>query len=238
MEDFRKRVSGHRERLRRKFWEYGLEAFTDEEVLELLLIFGTPRRDCKPAAREALKRFGDLASVLEAPVEELQKVPGIGPKNVLAIKFVHAVARRFLERRLKNRPYLSSAREVYEYLAHSMMDLKKEVFKVIYLDARHHILAVEDLFRGTVNESVVYPRELFERAFKHHASAIVIAHNHPSGSLSPSPADIRLTKRIFLAARLLQVELLDHLIIAKGGYFSFAEKGLLNQIAKEVAPDL
>ncbi|NPA48779.1 MAG: RadC family protein, partial [Thermodesulfobacteria bacterium] len=115
--DFRERVAGHRERLRRKFWEYGLEAFTDEEVLELLLIFGTPRKDCKPAAREALKRFGDLASVMEAPLEELCQVPGIGKKNALAIKFVHAVARRFLARRIEKRPYLSSAREVYEYLA-------------------------------------------------------------------------------------------------------------------------
>ncbi len=235
MDDFRERVSGHRERLRRKFWDYGLSAFTDEEVLELLLIFGTPRKDCKPAARAALKHFGDLASVLEAPVEALQKVPGIGPKNVLAIKFVHAVARRFLERRLKGRPYLSCAREVYEYLAHSMMDLKKEVFKVLYLDARHHILAVEDLFRGTVNESVVYPREIFERAFRHHASAIVLVHNHPSGSLRPSAADVALTRKIFLAAKLLQVSLLDHLIIAKQGYFSFAEEGLLTQIAKEIA---
>jgi len=147
---------------------------------------------------------------------------------------VHAVARRFLARRIEKRPYLSSAREVYEYLAHSMMDLKKEVFKVLYLDARHHILAVEDLFRGTVNESVVYLREIFERAFKHHASALVVVHNHPSGSLSPSSADIDLTRRLWIASKLLQVKLLDHLIIAKGGYFSFAEEGLLVQIAAEV----
>ncbi len=238
MDDFRKRVAGHRERLRRKFWEYGLSAFTDEEVLELLLIFGTPRKDCKPAARAALKRFGDLAAVLEAPVEELKKIPGIGPRNVLAIKFVHAVARRFLERRLKDKPYLACAREVYEYLAHSMIDLKKEVFKVLYLDARNHIMAVEDLFQGTVNESVVYPREVFERAFALHASAMVLAHNHPSGDPQPSAADIVLTKRLYLAARLLQVSLLDHLIIAQKGYFSFAEEGLLAQIAKEVAENL
>lgn len=234
MDDFRKRVSGHRERLRRKFWDYGIEAFTDEEVLELLLIFGTPRKDCKPSAREALKRFGDLASVLEAPVEELLKVPGIGEKNVLPLKFVPAVARRFLKRRIQQRPYFSSAKEVYEYLIHSMMDLKKEVFKVLYLDARNCILAAEDLFQGTVNESVVYPREVFERAFKHHASALVLVHNHPSGNLSPSAADISLTRRLLLAARLLQVKLLDHLIIARGGYFSFAEEGLLAQLMAEV----
>ncbi|OAG26774.1 RadC family protein [Thermodesulfatator autotrophicus] len=237
-EDFKERVKGHRERLRRKFLEYGLEAFTDEEVLELLLIFGTPRKDCKPAARKALKHFGDLASVLEAPKEELLKIPGIGPKNMLAIKFVHAVARRFLERRLKRRPYLHSAKEVYEYLAHSMIDLKKEVFKAIYLDARNQILAVEDLFHGTVNESVVYAREVIERALYHHASALVIAHNHPSGNPKPSGADIQLTKRLYLASALLNLRLLDHLIVAKEGYFSFAEEGLLENIVQEVIKTL
>ncbi|WP_022852591.1 RadC family protein [Thermodesulfatator atlanticus] len=234
MDDFRARVKGHRERLREKFLKYGLSSFTDEEVLELLLIFGTPRKDCKPLAREALKKFGSLAAVLEASPEDLLKIKGIGPKNMLAIKFVHGVARRFLERRLERKPYLSSAKEVYEYLAHSMMDLKKEIFKAIYLDARHQIIAVEDLFRGTVNESYVYPREVIERALSHHASAIVIAHNHPSGNPRPSHADIRLTKRLFMAAALLNLRLLDHLIVAKEGYFSFAEEGLLSTIEQEV----
>ncbi len=232
--DFAKRVAGHRERLRKRFLEYGLSAFTDEEVLEMLLTFGTPRKDCKPAAREAIKHFGGLAQVLEASLDELTKIRGIGPKNALAIKFVHEVARRFLARRIHGRNYISSSQEVYEYLAHSMMDLKKEIFKVIYLDARNHILAVEDLFRGTVNESVVYPREVMERALKHHASALVVAHNHPSGDPSPSPADIRLTKQLMLAAKLLQIRLLDHLIIAQKGYFSFADQGILTQIEEEI----
>ncbi len=232
--DFYRRVAGHRERLRQKFLTYGLSAFTDEEVLEMLLTFGTPRRDCKPAAREALRCLGGLAQVLEAPLEELLKIKGIGPKNALALKFIHEVARRFLAQRLKDRPYFSSSKEVYEYLAHSMIDLKKEVFKVIYLDSRNHIIAVEELFQGTVNESIVYPREVMERALKHHASALVMAHNHPSGDPTPSPADIRLTKHLLLAARLLQIRILDHLIIAKGGYFSFADEGILSRLETEV----
>ena len=236
MEDFRRRVAGHRERLRKRFLEYGLQAFSDEEVLEMLLIFGTPRRDCKPAAREALKRFGSLAAVLEAPLESLTQVPGIGPRNALAIKFVHQVARRFLAQRLEGQPFesISSSQEVYEYLAHTMIPLKKEVFKVLYLDARHHIITVEELFQGTVHESVVYPREVMERALKHHASALVLAHNHPSGDPKPSPADLAVTKRLVLAAQVLDLRLLDHIIIAKGGYFSFADEGLLAQIETEL----
>ncbi len=234
MEDFKRRVSGHRERLRERFLKNGLSAFTDEEVIEMLLTFGTPRRDCKPAAREALKRFGTLAGVLEAPLEELTKVPGIGPKNALALKFVQEVAGRFLAQRLPGRPYVSSSQEVYEYLVHRLAPLKKEAFHVLYLDARHRILAVEELARGTVNQSVVYPREVMERAFHHQASALVLAHNHPSGDPSPSAADIALTKRLFLAAKLLDLRLLDHLVVAKGGYFSFADEGLMAQIEAEV----
>ncbi len=235
MDDFRRRVAGHRERLRKKFLEYGLESFSDEEVLEMLLIFGTPRRDCKPMARAALKHFGSLAAVLEAPMEELLQISGIGPRNALAIKFVHEVARRFLAQRVKGRPFttLASSQEVYEYLAHSMIPLKKEIFKTIFLDARHHIIAVEDLFHGTVNESVVYPREVMERALKHHASALILVHNHPSGDPQPSPADVEVTRRLFLAAKVLDLHLLDHLILAKKGYFSFADEGLISQIETE-----
>ncbi len=232
--EFYQRVAGHRERLRKKFLTHGLKAFTDEEVLELLLIFGTPRRDCKIQARELLKRFGSLAQVLEAPLEELCKVSGVGPKNALALKFVHEVARRFLARRLAKRPYISCAQEVFEYLGHSMMDLKREVFKVLFLDARHHIITVEELFQGTVNESAVYPREILKRSLELQATALVLAHNHPSGDPSPSRADIDLTKRILMACRVLQIRLLDHLIIAKEGYFSFADNGLLNHLENQV----
>ncbi len=231
---FLQRVAGHRERLRRKFLDYGLEAFTDEEVLEMLLIFGTPRRDCKPLARSLLKRFGGLAQVLEAPLAELCQVKGVGPKNALALKFVQEVARRFLARRLAERPQISSAQEVYEYLAHSMLHLSREVFKVLFLDARHRLLTVEDLFQGTLTESVVYPREILRRALELKAAALILAHNHPSGDPTPSPADLKVTRQILLAARLLQVRLLDHLVVAKAGYFSFAEKGVLNELEQQV----
>ncbi|WP_456433627.1 RadC family protein [Thermosulfuriphilus sp.] len=233
-EDWQRRGAGHRQRLREKFLEYGLSAFTDAEVLEVLLTFGTPRRDCKEPARQALKRFKTLANVLEAPKEELTKVPGLGPKNIFALKFVQEVARRYLEKRIFKKIYLRSAAEVYEYLYHSMAHLKKEVFKVIYLDVRGAILAVEDLFQGTVNMSHVYPREVIERALGHHASALVVAHNHPSGDPSPSVQDIQLTKRLLLICEMLEMRLLDHLVIGDPGrYYSFAEEGLLERLRQE-----
>ncbi len=231
---FLKRVSGHRERLRRKFLDYGLGAFTDEEVLEMLLIFGTPRRDCKPVARNLLKHFGGLAQVLEAPLAELCQVKGVGEKNALALKFIQEVVQRFLVRRLEERPQISSAKEVYAYLAHSMGPLGREVFKVLFLDARHRLITTEDLFQGTLTESVVYPREILRRALELKAAALILAHNHPSGDPSPSPADVRVTRQVLLAARLLQVRLLDHLVVAKGGYFSFAEKGMLAELEHQI----
>ncbi|QJA05579.1 DNA repair protein RadC [Thermosulfurimonas marina] len=232
---FRREVSGHRERLRRRFLEYGLSAFTDEDILEMLLAFGTPRRDTRGTARELLRQFGSLPEVLEAPVEELTRVAGVGPRNVLPLKFVHEVARRYLRRRLETRPRLTRAREVYEYLAHELADRPQEVVLALFLDARSRVLALEELFRGTLTEAAVYPREVFRLAFAHRAAALILAHNHPSGDPSPSSADIALTRRLLLAGRLLETRLLDHLILAREGYFSFAEKGLLARLEEEVA---
>ena len=235
LEEFRKRAQGHRERLRKRFLEYGLAAFTDEDILEMLLAFGTPRKDTRSTARKLLQKFGDLATVLEAPLDELLKVAGVGPRNVIPLKFVHEVARRYLRRRVENREYLQNAQEVYEYLAHELVDQPQEVFKVIFLDARHRILGVEELFRGTLTESAVYPREIFARALEYQAAALVLAHNHPSGDPSPSPQDLALTRRLVLTAHLLQLNILDHVIVAREGYFSLAEEGLLERLKIELS---
>ncbi|OAQ21370.1 RadC family protein [Thermosulfurimonas dismutans] len=235
LDEFRKRVTGHRERLRRRFLEYGLSAFTDEDILEMLLAFGTPRKDTRGLARELLRRFGSLPEVLETPLEKLTEVPGIGTKNVLPLKFVHEVARRYLRRRIENREYIRSAREVYEYLAHELADRPQEIFKVLFLDSRGRILAVEELFRGTLNESAVYPREIFSRALNFKAASLVLVHNHPSGDPSPSSEDVSLTRRLILAAQVLGLQILDHVIIGREGYFSFAEEGLIHTIKQELA---
>lgn len=220
---------GHRQRLRNRFLERGLDGFSDAEVLELLLTFGTPRSDCKEPSRKALNRFGSLSAVLEAPQDHLQKITGIGPKNGFAIRFVQAVAGRYLQERLKGKRYLHSAHEVRDFLIHSMRGVKKEVFTVIYLDSSHGIIDSEVVAEGTINVNTVYPREIITRALEKNAAALVVAHNHPSGSLAPSSQDRQLTQNLHLVCGFMQMQLLDHLIIGDG-FFSFADHGLMEQI--------
>ncbi len=231
-EQWQKKGEGHRQRLRDRFLDRGLEGFTDTEVLELLLSFGTPRSDCKEPARAALKQFGSLAAVLEEPLAGLQKIKGIGPKNGFAIHFIQAVARRYLNQRLRGKRYLHSSSEVRDYLIHSLRGLKKEVLTVIYLDSSHAILHAETVAEGTINVNTVYPRELVKKALQQNASAMIIAHNHPSGSLEPSSQDLQLTRTLSLLGSLMQIQLLDHIIIGDGS-FSFADHGLMTDIAKQ-----
>ncbi len=148
---------GHRQRLRDKFLEHGLDKLTDAEVLELLLTFGTPRRDCKITARAMLERFGSIREVFEADPVLLAQIAGAGPTNIVAIKFIHAVAGKFLEKSLKGRDYLNSPEQVIAYLRHDLESRDKEIFKLFHLDNNNAIIEVEDLSRGTVSEAHVAP---------------------------------------------------------------------------------
>lgn len=229
---WQKKGAGHRSRLRDRFLDKGLVGFSDAEILELLLSFGTPRTDCKEAARQLLKIFGSFSKVLEAPLVALQDVKGVGPKNSFALHFVHGVASHYLKERLYGKRYLHSSAEVAEYLIHSMRGLKKEVFTVIYLDSSHAIIDSEVVAEGTLNVNTVYPREIVSKALLFHAAALIVAHNHPSGSLQPSPQDIKLTKTLWLVCNYMQMQLLDHLIIGDGSY-SFADNGLMQSISRD-----
>lgn len=231
-EIWQKKGEGHRARLRDRFLAKGLDGFSDTEILELLLSFGTPRSDCKESARMLLAHYGSFSKVLEAPMASLQEVKGIGPKNGFALHFVHAVASHYLKERLHGKRYLHSSKEVADYLVHLMRGLKKEVFTVIFLDSSHAIIDSEIMAEGTLNVNTVYPREILKRALDFHAAALIIAHNHPSGSLQPSAQDIKLTKTLALLAHYMQLQLLDHLIIGDGT-FSFADNGLMDRIRGE-----
>jgi len=228
------KAKGHRKRLRDKVLTRGVDALNDDEVLELLLTLGTPRKDCKQEARALLKQFGSLGTVLEADPETLQEVQGIGPQNSFAIHFIQGVARRYLNQRLQDKDYLRSSREVAEYLNHTMRHLKKEVFKVILLDTGLAIIDARTVFEGTLASNTIYPRELIKMVLDNHAAALVIAHNHPSGSQTPSAADRTLTKNLFLACSVMDIQLLDHLIIGRDDKpFSFADHGLMEEIKLE-----
>jgi len=233
-QEWQKKGRGHRQRLRDKFQRQGIEAFTDAEVLELLLILGTPRRDCKEQAKALLAHFGTLAAVLEAPAADLRKIKGVGPNNSFAVHFLHGVARRYLKHRLQEKPYLHSSRQVAEYLIHSMRDLQHEVFAVIFLDAAHAIIDTQMVAHGTITSNTVYPRELIKLALEHNAAALVVAHNHPSGKLQPSAQDRELTLTLFLACSFMNIRLLDHLIIGRAeNTYSFADHGIMAAIGAE-----
>lgn len=235
--DWQNKGAGHRQRLRDRFLERGLEGFTDAEVVELLLTLGTPRKDCKETARAALERFGSLAAVLGASQAELAQIKGLGPKNGFALSFVQAVSRRYLAQRLTGKDYLRSSREVGDYLVHAMRGLKREVFMVILLDARYGIIDSRIVAEGTLTANTIYPREIVKLALDHHAAALVIAHNHPSGSLAPSAEDRKLTRNLFLACAFVNIRLLDHLIVGAAEQpFSFADHGLMEEIRKQCDP--
>jgi DNA repair protein RadC len=221
--------AGHRKRLRERFTQSGLGAFLDYEIVELLLTLGTPRSDCKPQAKEAINRFRTLRGVLEAPPEELRRIKGIGLTHIFVIKFMQEVAREFLKEQVLDRPYCRSSREVFDYLYHSMRDLKKEVFKVMFLDSQNSIIKVEDLFEGTLNASAVYPREIIQRAVTNNAAALIFVHNHPAGNPQPSDNDRQITQDLVFAANILQLKVLDHIIIGENRYFSFADAGLIEE---------
>jgi DNA repair protein RadC len=221
--------TGHRKRLREKFLKGGLAGFADYEIVELLLSLGTPRRDVKPQAKEALKRFKTLRGVLSASPEELQQITGIGPHSVFGILLVQAVAREFLKEKILDKHVYQSAQEIFDYLYHSMRDLKKEVFKVIYLTSNNQIIDTVDLLEGTVTGGVVAPRQVMESALERHAAALIFVHNHPSGDCEPSKSDKELTRDLVFAGSVLGMKVLDHIIIGNDKYYSFAGEGLIVQ---------
>jgi len=228
--DLKKRSpQGHRHRLREKFLKGGLDGFLDYEIIELLLTLGTPRRDCKEQARKAIKEFRTLGGVLEASAHDLQKIKGIGPHNIFGLKFVQEVSRRFLREKMIKKVYCRSSGEVFDYLFHALRDLKRESFKVLFLDAKNQILEEKTLFEGTVDSSAVYPREIIKDALRYDASSLIFVHNHPSGDPEPSPCDKEITRDLVFAARVMQLKVLDHIIIGNNCYFSFADHGLIEE---------
>ena len=230
MDDSRNKGKGHRKRLREKFSKSGISGFHNYEIVELLLTLGTPRKDCKQQAKEALKRFKSLKGVLEAPIEELSKIKGIGPKNAFGIKLFQDISEQYLKERIIGKKIqLKSSKEVFDYLYQSMQKNKKEIFKVMFLGGKNKLIEVEDLFKGSLNSSAVYPREIIKKAIKHNATSLIFVHNHPSGDPEPSLSDKYITKDLVFAGKLMRIEVLDHIIIGDSKYFSFADDGLIEK---------
>ncbi|MFC1547947.1 DNA repair protein RadC [Candidatus Neomarinimicrobiota bacterium] len=220
-------TAGHYRRLRERFLANGLEGFLDYEVVELLLKLADPRPDHKPTAKALLVKFKTLGGILEAPPRLLKSVKGVGDRNIFGLQLVQAVARRYLKEELIHKDYLESADQVCTYLVHHLKNRNRESFILILLNGRNQIIDLVTLFEGSLTTSAVYPREVIKLILERDAAAVIFVHNHPSGNLSPSQDDHRITKRLKQACQSIDVQVHDHVIIGGNEHFSFADHGLL-----------
>ena len=219
---------GHRERLRDRFLDRGADALADYEILELLLFQALPRRDTKPVAKALVRRFGSYAGVLRAAPAELSEVAGVGKAAVAAIRVVAEAATRLAREESLGGEILDSWDRLVAYLRVRMAHEKTECFRVLFLDSKNRLIGDEELQRGTVNHTPVYPREVMKRALELAATAVIMVHNHPSGDPSPSRADIKMTYELRQIGSSLGVTLHDHVIVARGGHSSFRAMGLFD----------
>jgi DNA repair protein RadC len=215
---------GHRDRLRARFAQGGADALPDYELLELALFRAIPRRDVKPLAKALIRRFGSFAEVVSAEPARLAEIEGIGPGVIADLKLIEAAGHRLARGAIAERPLLSSWSAVLEYCRATMAFAAREQFRVLFLDRRNHLIADEVQGRGTVDHTPVYPREVARRALELSATAIILAHNHPSGDPTPSAADIRMTREIVGVLDPLGIVIHDHIILGREGHASF--KGL------------
>ena len=221
---------GHRRRLRERYERAGLSAFSDHEVLELLLTLCIPRRDVKIPAKKLLERFGSLRAVLDASYEDLEKVEGIGSITPVALHVIRDAATLYLQQKVEGRDVMSSGFAVGEFLRMRFAGEKSECVDVLYMDSGRRILqnGIERIESGTVDQVLVMPRKLVESALAHGAKFVILAHNHPGGSPRFSGADIELTWAVKAAVAAVGVELQDHLLVADDKVVSMREDGLFD----------
>lgn len=217
----------HRERLRKRFLKTVFEGFQDYEALELLLTYAIPRRDVKPLAKELIARFGSFRGVLDASREELTRVKGLKENTAIFIHALKECSALYLREGLVERKQISSTSALLDYCRVVMSGLRDEQFRAVFLNSQNEVIADEVIQEGTVDQSVVYPRKVMERALYHKASALIFVHNHPGGNCRPSAEDRNLTTELCSVAKGLHIKVHDHLIICKSGYFSFLERGLM-----------
>jgi DNA repair protein RadC len=220
-------TSGHRARLRQRLLDGGAEALADHEVVEYLLMTAIPRRDVKPLARSLIQRFGSLAGVMNADASALAKHPGMGDSSAAAMKIVALAARRLARQEVRDNPVLGSWQALIDYLTIDMAHLTVERVRVLYLNTKNMLIHDEHVGDGSIDEASIHPREVIRRALDLGATALILVHNHPSGSPEPSRADIQITNRIAEAGRLLGITVHDHVIIGRHGHVSLKAKGLI-----------
>jgi DNA repair protein RadC len=216
------------ERPRELLLEKGPDSVSDAGLVAILLRTGIKGKDAVTLGRDLLKHFGGLRGLLNAGKKDLESIKGLGTAKIAQLLAATEIAKRQLKEEIVGKILIHGPEDVVEYLSLSMSDLKEEVFKVIYLNSANMVLAVEDLFKGTVDQSAVYPREIIKKALELNASGLIFIHNHPSGELKPSKSDLSLRARLDKACSAVDLTPLDHLIIGPSGYTSFKDIALIS----------
>ena len=214
-------------RPRERLLAHGAPALADVELLALLLRTGSRGVGVLQQAEALLRQFGGLAGLMHATPAELTRAPGLGPARRAELAAVLEIARRALSQQLKESPVFDSPQKVKDFAALRLGGLQHEVFAVLYLDSQHRLIEMQELFRGTLSQTSVYPREVLRQALLLNAGAAILVHNHPSGVAEPSRADEVLTQSLVAALRTVEVRVLDHLVVGAGSVVSFAERGLM-----------
>lgn len=215
------------ERPREKLLQRGASSLSDAELLAIFLRTGVTGKSAVDLARELLTRFGSLTQLFAASEADFCETHGMGQAKFVQLQAILEMSRRALQEELQRGGALNSPRAVRDYLQLLLSGRQHEVFLVLFLDTQHRVIAVEELFRGTLSQTSVYPREVVKRALAHNAAAVILAHNHPSGVAEPSQSDQLLTGALKQALSLVDVRVLDHFVVAIGQTLSFAEKGLI-----------
>ncbi|GGG02558.1 UPF0758 protein YsxA [Paenibacillus albidus] len=217
----------HEERPRERMMHYGAESLSQAELLAILLRTGTRRESAIHIAQRMLKQIGSLRGLADLSIEELTGIKGIGPAKAVQLKAGIELGRRMANSRLNEPVTIRSPQDAAEILTEQLRYLQKEHFVCLFLNTKNHVLAQETLSMGSLNASIVHPREVFRAAIKCSSASIICAHNHPSGDPTPSPEDIALTKRLQQAGEIVGIDVLDHLIIGDSSFVSLKEKGYM-----------
>lgn len=215
------------QRPRERLIRLGAGVLSDAELLAIFLRVGVPGKTAVDLAREILQRFGSLEALFGAAFKEFSQMHGLGPAKYAQLQAVLELSRRAIGEELKSGIELSATGAVSEYLQLSFSGKAYESFVVLFLDVRNRLVAVDELFRGTLTRANVYPREVVKAALAHNAAGVILAHNHPSGDPDPSAADVALTQTLKAALGLVEVRVLDHFVVAGSRCYSFAEHGYL-----------
>ena len=218
----------HRDRVKDRFIKEGLESFEDHQVLELLLFYAIPYRDTNGLAHRLLDEFGSLSAILESDAADLQRLSGVGKNTAVLLRLMPEMAKRYFRDRWRDRPVINSTVKAGEYAVNLFVGLKYEAFYLICLNSQNHVNCAVRVQEGTVDEAPVYPRVIVEHALRSSASKVILAHNHPGGSTTPSQSDILVTRKLRNALESISISVVDHIIVAGPVYMSFAEQDLLH----------